>query len=95
LKEKVMALLLGHYQATALSADGVADYGSDMAKDVHAAFRPVYADTDSGFNVSLPETHSAAAAEHEFERAGLPFDAINEAGYALSTLEPMQMLARG
>jgi hypothetical protein len=90
-----MALHLGRYLATALPPDGVADYSSDTAKDVYAAFRPAHADTDSGFNVSLSEAHSAAADEHEFERAGLPFDAINEVGYALSTLEPMQMLARG
>jgi hypothetical protein len=89
-----MALFLELHQATALSADGVADYGSDATKDVDAAFRPVYAETDSGSNASLYEAHSAAD-ENEFEQAGLSFDAINEVDHALSTPGLTQMLACG
>jgi hypothetical protein len=90
-----MALFLDLHQATALSADGVADHGSDAAKDVDAAFRPVYADTDSGANASPYEAHSTAADEHELEQAGLSFDAINEVDHALSTPGLTQMLACG
>ena len=90
-----MALFLSLHQAPGLSADEVAGYGPDVAKGVHAAFRQMYANTDSGFIVTLYEAGSADAVEQEFERVGFPFDSIHEVDYSLSASELTEMLARG
>jgi hypothetical protein len=95
LRENVMALFLSLHQAPGLSPEEVAGYGPEVAKGVHATFRQMYANTDSGFIVTLYEADSAAEVEQEFERVGFPFDAIHEIDYALSASELAEMLARG
>jgi len=90
-----VALFLSLHQAPGLSQEEVAGYGPEVAKGVHAAFRQMYANLDSGFIATLYEAESAAAVEQEFERVGFPFDSINEVDYTLSAAELGEMLARG
>ena len=90
-----MALFLSLHQAPGLSQEEVAGYGPEVAKGVHATFRQMYANLDSGYIVTLYEADSAAAVEREFERVGFPFDSINEIDFTLSAAELGQMLARG
>ena len=90
-----MALFLSLHQAPGLSPEEIAGYGPDVAKSIHAAFRQLYVNTDTGFIASLYEADSAAAVEREFERVGFPFDSINEIDYAMSAAELTEMLSRG
>ena len=90
-----MALFLSLHQAPGLSPEEIAGYGPDVAKGVHASFRQLYVNTDTGFIVSVYEADSAAAVEQEFERVGFPFDAINEIDYMLSASQLSELLARG
>ena len=90
-----MPLFLSLHQAPGLSPEEVAGYGPEVAKCVHATFRQLYVNTDSGFIVSVYEAESAAAVEQEFERVGFPFDSITEIDLALSAAELGEMLARG
>jgi hypothetical protein len=90
-----MALFLSLHQAPGLSSEEIAGYGPDVAKGIHATFRQLYVNTDSGFIVSVYEADSAAAVEQEFERVGFPFDSINEIDFTLSADQLTQMLARG
>jgi hypothetical protein len=94
-RENAVALFLSLHQAPGLSAEEVAGYGPDVAKGVHATFRQMYANTDTGFIATLYEADNAAAVEQEFERVGFPFDSIHEVDYALSASELTEMLARG
>jgi hypothetical protein len=94
-KENAVALFLSLHQAPGLSSEEVAGYGPEVAKGVHATFRQMYANLDTGYIVTLYEADSAAAVEQEFERVGFPFDSINEIDYTLSAAELGQMLARG
>ena len=90
-----MALFLSLHQAPGLSPEEVAGYGPEVAKGVHATFRQMYANLDTGYIVTVYEADSAAAVEREFERVGFPFDSINEVDFTLSAAELGQMLARG
>jgi hypothetical protein len=90
-----MALFLSLHQAPGLSPEEIAGYGPDVAKGIHATFRQLYVNTDSGFIVSVYEAGSADAVEQEFERVGFPFDSINEIDFTLSADQLTQMLARG
>ena len=90
-----MPLFLSLHQAPGLSREEVAGYGPEVAKGVHATFRQLYVNTDSGFIVSLYEADSPAAVEQEFERVGFPFDSITEIDLSLSAAELGEMLARG
>jgi hypothetical protein len=90
-----MALFLSLHQAPGLSPQEIAGYGPDVAKGIHATFRQLYVNTDSGFIVSVYEADSADAVEQEFERVGFPFDSINEIDFTLSADQLTQMLARG
>jgi hypothetical protein len=90
-----MALFLSLHQAPGLSPEEIAGYGPDVAQGIHATFRQLYVNTDSGFIVSVYEADSAAAVEQEFERVGFPFDSINEIDFTLSADQLTQMLARG
>ena len=90
-----MALFLSLHQAPGLSPEEVAGYGPEVAKGVHATFRQMYANLDTGYIVTLYEADSAAAVEQEFERVGFPFDSINEIDFTLSAAELGQMLAHG
>jgi hypothetical protein len=90
-----MALFLSLHQAPGLSPEEIAGYGPDVAKGIHATFRQLYVNTDSGFIVSVYEAGSAGAVEQEFERVGFPFDSINEIDFTLSADQLTQMLARG
>ncbi len=90
-----MALFLSLHQAPGLSPEEIAGYGPDVAQGIHATFRQLYVNTDSGFIVSLYEAGSAGAVEQEFERVGFPFDSINEIDFTLSAAELTAMLARG
>ena len=90
-----MALFLSLHQAPGLSPEEVAGYGPEVAKGVHATFRQMYANLDTGYIVTLYEADSAAAVEQEFERVGFPFDSINEIDFTLSAAELGEMLARG
>ena len=90
-----MALFLSLHQAPGLSPEEIAGYGPEVAKGVHATFRHLYVNTDTGFIATLYEADSAAAVEQEFERVGFPFDSITEIDYALSAAELVEMLAHG
>ena len=90
-----MALFLSLHQAPGLSPEEIAGYAPDVAKSVHATFRQLYVNTDSGFIVSVYEAGSADAVEQEFERVGFPFDSINEIDFTLSADQLAEMLARG
>jgi hypothetical protein len=90
-----VALFLSLHQAPGLSPEEVAGYGPEVAKGVHATFRQMYANLDTGYIVTLYEADSAAAVEQEFERVGFPFDSINEVDYTLSAAELGEMLTRG
>jgi hypothetical protein len=90
-----MALFLSLHQAPGLSPEEIAGYGPDVAKGIHATFRQLYVNTDSGFIVSVYEAGSAGAVEQEFERVGFPFDSINEIDFTLTADQLTQMLARG
>jgi hypothetical protein len=90
-----VALFLSNHQAPGLSPEEVAGYGPDVAKGVHATFRQLYVNTDTGYIVSVYEADSAADVEREFERVGFPFDSITEIDYTLSAAELQEMLARG
>jgi hypothetical protein len=90
-----MALFLSLHQAPGLSPEEIAGYGPDVAKCIHATFRQLYVNTDSGFIVSVYEADSAGSVEQEFERVGFPFDSINEIDFTLSADQLTQMLARG
>ena len=48
-----MALFLSLHQAPGLSREEIAGYGPDVAKGVHATFRQLYVNTDTGFVVSV------------------------------------------
>jgi hypothetical protein len=90
-----MALFLSLHQAPGLSPEEIAGYGPDVAKGIHATFRQLYVNTDSGFIVSVYEADSADAVEQEFERVGFPFDSISEIDFTLSADQLTAMLARG
>ena len=90
-----MALFLSLHQAPGLSPEEIAGYGPAVAKGVHATFRQLYVNTDTGFIVSVYEAESAEAVEEEFERVGFPFDTINEIDYTLSAAELNEMVAHG
>jgi Protein of unknown function (DUF4242) len=90
-----VALFLSIHQAPGLSPEEVAGYGPEVAKGVHAAFRQLYVNTDTGYIVSVYEADSAGDVEQEFERVGFPFDSITEIDYTLSAAELAEMLARG
>ena len=93
--ENAVPLFLSLHQAPGLSPEEIAGYGPDVAKGVHASFRQLYVNTDTGFIVSVYEAGSAAAVEQEFERVGFPFDSINEIDYTLSAAELSRLLAHG
>ena len=88
-----MALFLSLHQAPGLSPDEIAGYAPEVVKDVHATFRQLYVNTDTGFIATVYEADSAAAVEQEFERVGFPFDSINEIDYTVSASELKEMLA--
>ena len=90
-----MALFLSLHQAPGLSPEEIAGYGPEVAKGMHATFRQLYVNTDTGFIVSVYEAESAEAVEEEFERVGFPFDTINEIDYTLSAAELSEMVAHG
>ena len=90
-----MALFLSLHQAPGLSPEEIAGYGPEVAKGVHATFRQLYVNTDTGFIVSVYEAERAEAVEEEFERVGFPFDTINEIDYTLSAAELNEMVAHG
>jgi hypothetical protein len=92
-RENAVALFLSLHQAPGLSPEEVAGYAPEVAKGVHATFRQMYANTGSGFIVTLYEADSAEAVEQEFERVGFPFDSINEIDYTLSAAELEEMLS--
>ncbi|MFE9322415.1 nickel-binding protein [Nocardia sp. NPDC052278] len=73
-----MPLFLSLHQAPGLSAEEVAGFGPEVAKGVHATFKRLEANTDTGFIVTLYEAADAASVEKEFERVGFPFDSITE-----------------
>ena len=90
-----MALFVSLHQAPGLSQEEIAGYGPEVAKGVHATFRQLYVNTDTGFIVTVYEGDSAKAVEQEFERVGFPFDSINEVDIAISDAQLGQMVAGG
>jgi Protein of unknown function (DUF4242) len=90
-----MPLFLSLHQAPGLSPEEIAGYGPEVAKGVHATFRQLYVNTDTGFIASVYEAESAAAVEQEFERVGFPFDSINEVDFTLSAEQLAGMLSHG
>ncbi|MDI2131279.1 nickel-binding protein [Yinghuangia seranimata] len=88
-----MALFVSLHQAPGLSPEEIAGYGPEVARNVHATFRQLYVNTDTGFITSVYEADSAADVEKEFERVGFPFDSINEVDFTQSADELTAMLA--
>ncbi|WP_040691040.1 nickel-binding protein [Nocardia vinacea] len=73
-----MSLFLSIHQAPGISEEEVAAYGPEVAKGVHATFRHLFANGDSGYIVTLYEADSEAAVRDEFERVGFPVDTVTE-----------------
>ncbi|WP_063043412.1 nickel-binding protein [Nocardia pseudovaccinii] len=73
-----MSLFLSIHQAPGISEEEVAAYGPEVAKGVHATFRQLFANGDSGYIVTLYEADSEAAVRDEFERVGFPVDTVTE-----------------
>jgi hypothetical protein len=87
-----VALFLSLHQAPGLSPEEIAGYAPEVLKGVHATFRQLYANTDSGFIVTLYEADGTGAVEQEFERVGFPFDSITEVDYSSSAAELKEVL---
>jgi hypothetical protein len=73
-----MALFLSTHQAPGLSEQEIGSYAPDVAKNVHATFKNLFANTTSGAIFTLYEASSADDVREEFERVGFPYDAIHE-----------------
>ncbi|WP_285032743.1 nickel-binding protein [Mycolicibacterium sp. lyk4-40-TYG-92] len=73
-----MSLFLSTHQAPGLSEEEIAGYAPEVAKNVHATFKHLYANTDSGAIFTLYEAETADALRQEFERVGFPYDEIHE-----------------
>ncbi|MBU3067785.1 DUF4242 domain-containing protein [Nocardia sp. NEAU-G5] len=73
-----MSLFLSTHQSPGLSEEEVAAYGPEVAKGVHATFRHLFANSDSGYIVTVYEADSEDAVRQEFERVGFPVDEITE-----------------
>jgi hypothetical protein len=73
-----MALFLSTHQSPGLSQEEIGAYAPEVAKNVHATFRNLFANTDSGAIFTLYEADSADAVREEFERVGFPYDEIHE-----------------
>jgi hypothetical protein len=89
-----MPLYLSVHQAPGLSEEEIAANAPEVAQQVHAAFRQLYVNTDSGYIVSLYQAEDAKALEAEFERIGFPFDSINEIDYTLNDTELVELVAK-
>ena len=90
-----MPLFLSLHQAPGLSPEEVAGYGPEVAKGVHATFRQLYVNTDSGFIVSLYEADSAAAVEQGVERVGFPFGLDHRDRLRAQRRRAREIVARG
>ena len=73
-----MALFMSTHQAPGLSQDEIGAYAPEVAKNVHATFRNLFANTDSGAIFTLYEADSADDVRAEFERIGWPYDEVHE-----------------
>lgn len=87
-----MPLYLSLHQAPGLSPEEVADTAPVVAEQVHATFRQLYVNTETGFIVSLYEAGSPQAVEQEFERIGFPFDSINEIDFTQNAAELAELV---
>ncbi|MDJ0105512.1 DUF4242 domain-containing protein [Rhodococcus erythropolis] len=83
-----MSNFLSLHQAPGLSEEEIAGYAPEVAKSVHAIFKRLHVNTETGFIVSVYEADSAEAVEREFERVGFPYDSIHEIDL---TLEESQL----
>ncbi|WP_413810792.1 nickel-binding protein [Streptomyces sp. OE57] len=90
-----MPLYLSLHQAPGLSVEEIAGNAPEVAQQVHATFRQLYVNTDTGFIVSVYEADNAKALEEEFERIGFPFDAINEVDFTQNAAELAEMVQGG
>ena len=73
-----MTLFLSTHQAPGLSEQEIAGYAPEVNKNVHATFKNLYANSDSGQIFTLYEADTADALRQEFERVGFPYDEIHE-----------------
>ncbi|MFE3798971.1 DUF4242 domain-containing protein [Nocardia tengchongensis] len=73
-----MSLFLSIHQAPGISEEEVAAYGPEVAKGVHATFRHLFANSDSGYIATVYEADSEDAVRAEFERVGFPVDTVTE-----------------
>ncbi|MFF5147974.1 nickel-binding protein [Streptomyces sp. NPDC013157] len=89
-----MPLYLSLHQAPGLSEEEIAGNAPEVAQQVHATFRHLYVNTDTGFIVTVYEAENAKAVEAEFERVGFPFDAIHEIDFSQSAAELAQMVGK-
>jgi hypothetical protein len=78
-----MALFLSTHQAPGLSEQEIASYAPEVAKNVHATFKNLFANTGSGAIFTLYEATNADEVRDEFERVGFPYDAIHEIDAAI------------
>ncbi|MFC3577452.1 nickel-binding protein [Streptomyces yaanensis] len=89
-----MPLYLSLHQAPGLSVEEIAGNAPEVAQQVHASFRQLYVNTETGFIVSVYEADGAKAVEEEFERIGFPFDAIHEIDFTQNSAELAEMVAQ-
>ncbi|MFC3578117.1 nickel-binding protein [Streptomyces yaanensis] len=89
-----MPLYVSLHQAPGLSVEEIAGNAPEVAQQVHATFRQLYVNTDSGFIVSVYEAAGAKALEEEFERIGFPFDSINEVDFTQNAAELAEMVGQ-
>ena len=73
-----MPLFLSTHQAPGLSEEEIASYAPEVAKNVHATFKHLYANSGTGSIFTLYEAASADEVREEFERVGFPVDEIHE-----------------
>ncbi|POM23168.1 hypothetical protein BTM25_43200 [Actinomadura rubteroloni] len=89
-----MALFVSLHQAPGLSAEEIAGNAPEVAQQVHAKFRKLYVNTDTGFIASVYEADAAADVEREFERVGFPFDSINEIDFTQTAEELVELAGK-
>lgn len=89
-----MPLYLSLHQAPGLSAEEIAGNAPEVVQQVHATFKQLYVNTDTGFIVSVYEAATPDDVEREFERVGFPFDSINEIDFTQNAAELADLAAK-
>ena len=89
-----MTLFLSTHQAPGLSEQEIGSYAPEVARNVHATFKNLFANTTTGAIFTLYEAASADDVRDEFERVGFPYDAIHEIDAAVDAAAVAAMATR-